>query len=977
MQPMDQYYYEEGYIDEGYHVYIGEALIDLRPYIEEGYIDPSYYEYYGISSSLTGELSKVEGEVEEASASLSSAFAQTLQAVKTVDAVSTQSTQFIQTATPTRIMQIAAEFTAAFSPVMTVSAIKNSFAVLDATTSISVDAEANRAANITLESIVNQSLTGDRFRDYASAQTATATQSTAASKSVVTSSTQSSAFSVTATLGGPARATANLASKFQLLTAKYINGQRPITLTPVSSSSGNDYGFCTDGQLLGGSRTGRVKYGTHAYYLGSSTNARLISKIDETFVPKANEQFVFEFWRHHLSGTSALTSQIYANLGADAGSGQDMTDNGLLNTNAFAIGLFRTSLGDQILRASIQTANNTWLRLTSTFPDGRPIAPSGQFFFHVVLRRGSDGVIRLLLNGNQIASANYSGAFFIQNPAVNSRIGLYSTGYNVPSPGGVIFDEVSYRIGRSEVTGSTSSIVNDPDTQKLLFHFDNTLNDDVSVTYSMQAALNSIASVTARLTGSVFAESNLTATSSVNADSGILKNANSAISSEFTQLTVINKIRSTDATFSAEFAQTTNADVTRTFDSDLNSDFAQTAVATRIQESTASFDVVASKLVAAAKVGDFLIACDVVATQSTDAVKTTDVTSIQSAEFTQTADGIKAVESSGTLVGEFAASVQTRRIAGLVSDQNSDFTQVSTVNYTADADSNQIANTSLSADAAGSTVGFSSDLNSEFAQNLEFDRFRNSGSVQSSEFTQVADTDNSYVRGADATLSSDAEISAEALRIFDSGVVAFEVVASKLAAVAKIGDFLIAADVISTLNADIRVIASGVTALDAEFTQTADVAKNAVSSADVSSEFTQVTVAIKAVNATGNFNSEFALTADVVKSTDAIVVKAGEFTQTADAVKTASGNSDLEAFAFKLSVGDRTRDTSAALSAEFDQSTVASKITGAEINISSAFTPVMNVNIIHIVDAWTYKIKRENRQFNIKKETRSYKIKEA
>jgi hypothetical protein len=287
---------------------------------------------------------------------------------------------------------------------MTVSAIRNSFAVLDATTSISIDAQANRAANITLESIVNQSLTGIVTRDYASNQTSTFSQTADAVKTAQTSSTQSSAFLITATLGGPARASANLNSSFRLSTAKYINGQRPITLT----SDGTDQGFCTNGQNLGGSRTGEVKYGTHAYYLGTSTANTLTSEVDETFVPKANEQFVFEFWWKAFSDKGGTADPVIASLG-----GNQTTITSLTNITAWAIGV-----EDSYLQARFQTANNTWTTIstTSTY--------SSLNLIHLALLRGSDGVVRFYKNGTQIGSATHTGAFFIATPSSNSTIRL-------------------------------------------------------------------------------------------------------------------------------------------------------------------------------------------------------------------------------------------------------------------------------------------------------------------------------------------------------------------------------------------------------------------------------------------------------------------------------------------------------------------------------------------------------------------------
>ena len=71
---MDQFYFEEGYFEGKYFVYIAVAKIDLRPYIAEGYLDPDYFVYTGISSSLSAELTERVGVVVEASGSWTSEF---------------------------------------------------------------------------------------------------------------------------------------------------------------------------------------------------------------------------------------------------------------------------------------------------------------------------------------------------------------------------------------------------------------------------------------------------------------------------------------------------------------------------------------------------------------------------------------------------------------------------------------------------------------------------------------------------------------------------------------------------------------------------------------------------------------------------------------------------------------------------------------------------------------------------------------
>lgn len=66
-----------------------------------------------------------------------------------------------------RIVQGACDFSSLFTPSASIDGVKNTFAILDSTSALATVAIANRSADIALSSIVNQSLQGDRIRDYA------------------------------------------------------------------------------------------------------------------------------------------------------------------------------------------------------------------------------------------------------------------------------------------------------------------------------------------------------------------------------------------------------------------------------------------------------------------------------------------------------------------------------------------------------------------------------------------------------------------------------------------------------------------------------------------------------------------------------------------------------------------------------------------------------------------------------------------
>jgi len=75
--------------------------------------------------------------------------------------------EFASNALIGKIVQGESAFGALFSPSMTANVVKNTFAVLDSTAALTTVVNANRSAQVALSSIINQSLQGDRTRDYA------------------------------------------------------------------------------------------------------------------------------------------------------------------------------------------------------------------------------------------------------------------------------------------------------------------------------------------------------------------------------------------------------------------------------------------------------------------------------------------------------------------------------------------------------------------------------------------------------------------------------------------------------------------------------------------------------------------------------------------------------------------------------------------------------------------------------------------
>lgn len=163
----DLYYYEAGYIDDGYHVYIADAEIYISPYFEDGYIDAGYYLDYSAIGTLTCDADVVTGVTVEASGTWTSAA--TLSAVIG------------------RLQSAQADFTGAFTPTLTVDAFKNHTAIIESTTTFTVDAQANRSANVLLEHIANLNAQAAKTAVIDSTMAITATVSAQVLKLKITS----------------------------------------------------------------------------------------------------------------------------------------------------------------------------------------------------------------------------------------------------------------------------------------------------------------------------------------------------------------------------------------------------------------------------------------------------------------------------------------------------------------------------------------------------------------------------------------------------------------------------------------------------------------------------------------------------------------------------------------------------------------------------------------------------------------------
>jgi hypothetical protein len=524
----DLYYYEEGYIDISYHVYVADAEIALGPYIEENYIDANYYDDYSSVASLTCELTLRPGE--------------------TVSATGAWTSAFTQTAAVGRLQSVSADFTSAFSPTLTVDAFKNSFAVLDVTVALSSTAVATRSVNVLLEHIADLNAMAAKTVDILSPITATASISATPSKFLVSSATLTSTATLSANVDNVTFFTAAFVSTTNIFTSRYFGSHRPTNIiegTPVY-----------DGSIK--------KFGTHS--LSGSSEIRNNSPYTPSpsyrpQPPQVNQDWVVETWiyKSSLTAGTSIGGNVWIQLGVSSGNALFVTLNSSNYTQRVLINVV----------TGFTLTTNAWN--------------------HIAIVKNSSR-ISVYRNGTRLGTTTtLPTSYFYHQPDTfgNAYFGFEAS---TPTANRNRLDEFSIHVGttlgydpaNSSISVPTEARVNDPVYTRLLHHFDNNGLDDILVAADATAALSTTATFTvqanvstkqgaASLTSSasvsvtgvkaVLANSALSSASSLTATIGLLKGIVSSQTATATVAAQAYRIKQFDAAFGALFSPSISINV--------------------------------------------------------------------------------------------------------------------------------------------------------------------------------------------------------------------------------------------------------------------------------------------------------------------------------------------------------------------------------------------------------------------------------
>lgn len=803
---MDQYYYETGYIDEGYYAYIAEASATLdgavtatmtaEIAVTSGYYIPDYIE--------TGYFA--EGTTHEASASLDTSI--TIDAVASatkpfavaLDVVATSST------TNSRIRETLVDISGAMTANIQVFASLSGDIDLYVQFAAATQAERSRDTDVTLSNLVNLSLQAAITRTVNSDLTAQIATSVTAATTRTFDSSIAAVFATSADVIISVDSEAELASTATLsaqaervryiLASADLNSLFTQTANAISYVP-NDYSprpinWVTEDLTTFDSNV--KKYGTHSLRFNSTTSLPAFIQSDnptDYFNIDADEDFALEFWWRYDFGDLTVNSTIF------------IYNPSFYIENFYNSGFQQNSLILNFYGNTIETS-----RLNA------------DTFYHIsVLRLNGTVYFRL----NQVSAGSISDSRAINDD--NDYIEFRATANPVKS---FYIDEFALRVGEATVNGYTQAPVNtDPTTTLMLTHFDNNFEDDLSgFVLDFNAALSSnftqtasgglIADITVLEAGSFnlnvdverITQGTITLVTSAlySAEGGYLLDLAADIDAFATTINVINKIGNT--LVDIPMTVSLSADVNEIVQLSSNLEFTATAAAQGVLEAVASSDLSSAftQSVAAQRFRDVDSAFITNATIVADGDEIIQLSSNLGSAFTQTSNGIINVESSADLSSNVALTADNVRVRYFDAEFDAFAANLTSGSKIGDYLVDISMNTTLAIDANVKTgIAIAFDASTQISADL--DRYRTTSTNLDSVFTQQSAGIIS-VDGA-SSLDTSTTVQAQPVKIVDaeitiSGVLGFDTTAK----VNRAGE--IDLDTAATLAVDAVVIRGSV-----------------------------------------------------------------------------------------------------------------------------------------------------------------------
>ena len=571
---MDQFYFEEGYLEASYFAVIREAEAAFTVTVSHtAVVDIADTTGYYIPDYIATDYFEAGGQVREADAVFTVTAAQTAVIERILQAEATVNVSATNVCTVTRIRDSAAAFTAAFAPTLTATAFKNHTAVLDSVSTMSVDAVANRSANVLLDYIADLNAMAAKTVDVNSNLSHTVSAVITVSRTASLTANLASSASLACTLGEVHSAQSQLTANCSLKTSRYFGSSRPRNLG--AEGDGFDFNnYFSSNQLNTSSLTGD-QFIQFASNLGS-------------IVPKANQSWVFSFVYSSLGSTRSNGFLAVSFL-----TGQD--------NNTFANLRTTDSTGTSWRLDLFKTGQST---VSQTFTAGSNLTKIAVAYENGYVGIFTDNTRVALIDLSSVTAVNWQR----YNELAKPRFSLARN---------VAFDEFHFATGtRLEYNPQSTSVTasdtqtNNPATTQALYHFNGNGLDDTSVTESAASALTSVftqqtintgtfvarsaqvalpstATLTAQGDKPASATANLSTTSTLSVIIGSVKDSITLNAGVFSVTAQESRLRDAASSITSAFTPTLNAQATRDGDIELSSAFALTADANSFTDSDA------------------------------------------------------------------------------------------------------------------------------------------------------------------------------------------------------------------------------------------------------------------------------------------------------------------------------------------------------------------------------------------------------
>jgi hypothetical protein len=920
---VDQFYFEEGYIVQGYHVYIAEASVQFTPYIAEGYFPTDFFEDRGSLATLTCIAQIVVGQQVLANGAWSSSSSLSAAVSKLMSSTVTLESSFSQTTIATKNSDI------------------DLFAFSDA--AISIQVQRLRDNNISASSAFNIAIDGARVRYIDSAEQSAFSFDVINQRSRATTLDAQAAFSLTVSVQGT---TDEVSADLVATSTVYANGgRRELGLAQLQAFSS-----IFTSRFVGTDRPKTIT-GTFDGIGLINSSSRLT---DLTGIPNVDDWY-YQTWVNPTASPNSFSVDAREILYIPLGNREISIS--LRWRSAQGPTLSINALGVSAILASPGT-------VAISFTGGQRLS--------------------IYVNGTRVATQQIVDTAGWSMAAPDTV--RFANGFPFTSGSNTWTNRTDYAwltYGNYTNGGSASYTTPTPVNNEntiFFYEFNGNGNETTSLTQTGAAAIASTATVLSSLSGVFNSQSNIQSSSSLACTISHIEGADLTAFSDAALNAQILRIQQSAVSVQSQFSlncqdsKVTDIQSNQSCSSTVNADISV------IRNAQIATEAVGTQLTAVARLAGLFADDLVIVTLSANAVVTRFAVSSLSSSATVVADNFRVRFNSVTAISEFTNVVQG--FVGIVGSSNisAQFAQTTVANRFRDTPITLSAVSELS--ATGNNLGkIESSLFDAVTMTTVAVKIASASTTTNTTATVAANTDLSLTKTYQSAISASFTKTITAEKRVGTFVF-LTAFASKLTVAVKQTVTDLDVEIISSMSVSAVKTARTSAAVISTTTQTAAVVKTVRAISSQSSNFTQTADAIKAVFGSASLSVLAFELAAAVKTAGISISTNTVATMTVSAVKTARVNSNLNSNITVVAPIGRIRLAGSALSSNFTQTSRPGFLASAQITIASAMTFVSEVReirldeIVYVIpgEIWVYEITSETRLHSIGSETREYII---